>query len=116
MIDGLHAAYSGLVAQGKKVSVSANNIANSESKDFKKSRLIIEAAGEGGVTSQVEQVNVEEAFTQPVESKNDTEGANDVDLGEEIFEMSNAQRGFEANAVSLRAQEENVGTLLDVMA
>ncbi len=116
MIDGLHAAYSGLVAHGRKVSVSANNIANAESKDFKKSRLVFEAGSEGGVTSQVEQVNPEEVFTQPVEGNNSTEGFNDVDLGEEIFEMSIAQRDFEANAASLRTQEETIGTLLDIMA
>jgi flagellar hook protein FlgE len=115
MIDGLHAAYSGLVAQGRKVSVSANNIANAESKDFKKSRLVFEANSEGGVTSEVEQVDTEEAFTQPVEGNNDTESSNDVDLGEEIFEMSSAQHGFEANAASLQTQEETIGTLLDIM-
>jgi len=116
MIDGLHAAYSGLVAQGRKVGVGANNIANAESKDFKKSRIVFESGNDGGVTSQVEQVNTEEAFSQPVEGKNSSEGTNDVDLGEEIFEMSNAQRGLEANAASLRTQEETVGTLLDIMA
>ncbi|NOY52375.1 MAG: hypothetical protein GXP58_02010 [Deltaproteobacteria bacterium] len=116
MIDGLHAAYSGLVAQGKKVGVGANNIANAESKDFKRSRLAFETNSEGGVSSQVEQVNTEEAFSQPVEGNSNTASSNDVDLGKEIFEMSNAQRGFEANAAFFRTEEEPVGTLLDITA
>jgi flagellar basal-body rod protein FlgC len=113
MIDGLHAAYSGLVTSGRKAGVSAHNVANGNTGDFRKKRLVAESLEEGGVTSSIEEVPG--AGPGPVEGVTRSESSN-VDLGEEIVEFTVAQRTFEANAASLKTEEEILGTLLDIMA
>jgi flagellar basal body rod protein FlgG len=90
MIDGLYAAYSGVAAFGKKAEASSHNIAKYETK-------------------------APEAIPVPVESSAGSEPSN-TDLGEEMVELGLARRLLEANAGSLKAQDETVGTLLDIMA
>jgi len=112
MIDGLHAAYAGLVAMGRKASVHAHNLANARTEGFRKERIVLETQEEGGVTSRLD-----EAFSTlpPVEGVPTAESA-EVDFGEEIVEQTVAQRAFQANAASLRTNEETLGTLLDILA
>lgn len=114
LIDGLQAAYSGFAAFGRKVSVSGHNIANSETDNFKKKELVIEIQEGGGVTTQVQKVPETRTAPEPVERITKTESAR-VNLGEEIVELSVAQRSFEANAQSPKTQEEILGTLIDMI-
>ncbi len=116
MIDGLHSAQSGLAAYGRKVSNNGHNIANSQSEDFEKSRIVLEAGEDGGVTTQViKEKDLQNSSPAPVENITKSETSN-VDLAQEIVEMTVAQRSFEANAVSLRTNEETLGTVLDILA
>ena len=57
MITGLSSSISALLAFGKKVAVTANNVANIQSEGFKKSRTLLEERSHGGVDAQIETVN-----------------------------------------------------------
>ncbi len=115
MIDGLHAAYSGVAAFGKKAEASSHNIANAQTDGFRKSRVILEEAKNGGVSAEVHETKAPEAVPVPVQSSAESEPSN-TDLGEEMVELGLAQRLLEANVASLKTQDETVGTLLDIMA
>ncbi len=115
MMDGLHAAYSGLVAYGRKTSVSGHNLANAETRNFKKNRLILETQNGGGVTTQLEGPDSNQNPTPPVEEVKQSETTG-VDLGEEMVQLTTSQRAFEANAESMKTQNEVLGTLVDIMA
>ena len=117
MIAGVYSSLSAFQAFGRKLEVTANNIANLDTDGFKKSRVeMIEAAPGQGVQAVVQPVptpGVQILEDRPqgpqlVEQSN-------VDLGEELVNLMVAQRGFELNAAALRAQDEALGTLLNLI-
>jgi len=116
MIDGIHSALSGLTAFQKKTDVIADNVANSDTDNFKKSRVVFaESPAGGGVTVQITRdltpgmpkEIVQETETVEVESSN-------VDLAEELTELIPTAAGYRANLATIKTQEENLGTLLDI--
>jgi flagellar hook protein FlgE len=114
MISSINAALSALGAFQKKLSVSANNIANAATPGFKRSDVNMIEAAAGGVEAVIEPVPIpgvsilEDTPQGPalVEQSN-------VELGEEMVNLIVAQRGFQANVRVLQAQNEALGTLLD---
>jgi len=96
---------SALHAFSKQIAVSANNVANSLSDDFKSSRAI-NSQGEG---NQVTTVITQSKTPGPlVEDPN-------TDIAEEMVQQISAQHGFNANAKTIQTYEETIGSLFDVM-
>ncbi len=118
MLNGIPASLSGLSALGKKHQVAANNVANAQTDGFKKSRTeLVEAPAPAfGVEAQVRQSETPgpEAFEDTSQGKQLVQQPN-VDLGEEMANLLVAQRAFEMNVAALRAQDESVGTLMDII-
>ncbi len=118
MLTGIYASLSGLHGFGKKLEVTANNVANVNTDEFKKSRVdLIESSPAGlGVQATVQQIN-----TPGVQILEDTPQGpqlveqSNVDIGEEMVSLLIAQRGFELNVAALRAQDEALGTLVNVI-
>jgi len=114
-MSAIHTALSGLGAYAKQVEVSANNVANVNTDEFKKSHTELVSEETGGVL--------------PVVRKDDSAGPtvlrdsgygpaqvelSNVDLGEEAVNQIIGQRGFEANIQVLKTADDMLGRILDI--
>jgi flagellar hook protein FlgE len=115
MISAIYSALSGLTAFSTQIDVTAHNVVNVITNEFKKSRTEFVALETGGVL--------------PVIQKNESVGPSipnttgygsaqlelsNVDLGEETVNQILAQRGFEANVSTLKTADDMLGTILDI--
>lgn len=89
MVSGIHSSLSALKAFSVKAHVTASNAANANTDGAR----ILRDTTHG---------------PQLVELSN-------VDLGEVAANLIVAQRGFEANLVALRTQDEMTGSLMDII-
>lgn len=130
MIAGFSASLSGLMAQTKRLAVSADNVANSRSRGvdpqgpaeqpraFVPKQVQQVTTGGGGVRAEVRPVDpLSVAVYAPNSPEADAEGLTyvaNVNLAEELVTQKLAQRAYEANAVALRTQDEITDSLLDI--
>jgi flagellar basal body rod protein FlgG len=113
MSSGIASNLSALHALGLKQSVTSNNIANLNSKEFKKSRATQEENLNGAVSSRVQQVNTPGVMvTKPDGS---LEELSNVDLSLELTEMIPTQRGYEANLKATQIQGRVEDSILDLI-
>jgi len=116
MISSLKNTLSALNAFDKKMDVIANNVANVETEEFKKSRATLVEGPENSVNVEVTQpedpgptaVQVRDGQTEEKEMSN-------VDLAEEIPQSIVALRGYEANLATIRTQEQMLNSILDIV-
>ena len=104
---------SALQALGKKQSVIANNIANGNSKEFKKSRVSLEDGENGTVSARLQEINT--AGVKINQPDGTLEELSNVDLGLELAEMIPTQRGYEANLKAVKSQDEMEASVIDLM-
>jgi flagellar basal body rod protein FlgG len=104
---------SALNALGKRQATSANNIANSDSEGFKKSRIVLEEGREGTVTAKTQVVNTPGTMiNQPDGSL--TEASN-VDLAIEVTGMIPTKHAYQANLKALQTSAEMEKSALDLI-
>ena len=116
MINGLGITLSALEAHRKKMDVTANNVANINTDGFKKSRVLFkEEEGSRGVQVDIRKVETPGSAVLYDDGERQTyvETSN-VDYAEEAVNMIMARRGFEANLKALQAQDEMLGSLLNI--
>ncbi|HEY9538371.1 MAG TPA: flagellar basal body rod C-terminal domain-containing protein [Kiloniellaceae bacterium] len=130
MIAGFSASLSGLLAQTRRLAVSADNIANMQSRGFRKNGPAVQpgayipkrvqdvtTAG-GGVRAEVRPVAPPSvAVYAPSDPNADADGVAallNVSLAGELVIQIQAQRAYEANAAALRTQDELTDSLLDI--
>ena len=116
MLNGIDPALSVLRALGKKVEVTANNVANVDTEGFKKRRAILQEAQPSGVTVSIEQVNTPGAPLPPDEGKTGIRESSNVAVEEETVDLITTGHAYTANVKVLKAEDEILGTLLDVLA
>ncbi|MBB5884348.1 hypothetical protein DYQ93_20445 [Xanthomonas sp. LMG 8992] len=92
-------ALSGMRAAGSGLQVRANNIANLATEGFQRSVPVNQASAGGGVVGQVQQA--------------DGQGS---DLVDDMVGTLTERTAFQANARVLRAADDSIGSLLDVLA
>jgi flagellar hook protein FlgE len=114
MISAIHTALSGLTAFAKQMEVSAHNVANVNTDEFKKSRTDLVELEACGVLPVVQKDN----SAGPAALKDSSYGQtqvelSNVDLGEEAVNQIIAQRGFEANLRTLKTADDMLGSILD---
>jgi flagellar basal-body rod protein FlgC len=116
MISAIYSALSGLFAFQKKVGVTANNVANVNTDGFKKSRVVLEESQPQGVQADIEKVSTPGpmALEQTQEGESLVEKSN-VAIGEEIVNLIVGQRFYEANLRTLKAEDERLENLLDIV-
>jgi flagellar basal-body rod protein FlgC len=116
MISSLYTSLSGLNAFQKQLGVAANNLANVNTDGFKKSRAVLESAQPSGVIARSQKLELPGplALEQTPDGEQLVEKSN-VDVGEEIPNVIVGQRAYEANLKLLKAADEMVGSLLDVV-
>jgi flagellar hook protein FlgE len=111
-ITGISASLSGLSAFGKKLSNTAHNIANSNTDGYKKTVATITEDGQRLPQVNLMQSNSPGAFVQEEGLLKET---SNVDLAEEFPQMMIAQRGYEANIKALKAQNDVLKSILDIV-
>ncbi|MBW2321360.1 MAG: hypothetical protein JRF31_11105 [Deltaproteobacteria bacterium] len=116
MISSARNTLSALNAFNKKMNVIANNVANVETEEFKKSRATLVEPPENSVKVEVSQP--EDPGPTVVEVKDgqiEEKQMSNVDLTEEIPQSMVAQRGYEANLATLRTYDEMIKSILDIV-
>jgi flagellar basal-body rod protein FlgC len=115
MIPSVNSTISALQAYKTRLGVTADNIANVNTAEFKKSRTTLKEGINGDVQVDINRVNTPGHRYQELEGDQliETEGSN-VSLEEEIPEMMVTQRTYEANLKVLQTQNRMLGTLLDI--
>jgi flagellar basal-body rod protein FlgC len=116
MISSLHTSLSGLNAFQKQLGVAANNLANVNTDGFKKSRTVLESTQPQGVSAKSQKLELPGplALEQTPDGEQLVEKSN-VDVGEEMPNVIVGQRAYEANLKMLKAADEMVGSLLDIV-
>ena len=130
MIQGFSISVSGLMAQSKRLAVSADNVANMRSRGvdpegpaeqpgaYQPKRVVDVTAGGGGVRGEVRPIAPASVETyEPSSPDADAEGRvnrPNVNLAEELVTQIQAQRAYEANAAAIRTQDEVTESLLDI--
>ena len=116
MIPSVNSAISALQAYKTKLGVTAENIANVNTDEFKKkSRATLKEGVNGDVQVDIKRVNTPGRPYQKREGDQliEKEGSN-VNLEEEVPDMMVIQRTYEANLKVLQTQNDMLGTLLDI--
>ena len=103
-MDTFSIALSGLQAASKGVAVTANNVANINSKDYKAKRLDLEEQREGGVQESSLAESQEPAVP----------GGSNVDLATEITHLMTQSHAYQANLKVMKAQNELLGQAMDL--
>jgi len=132
MVDAISVALSGLRAQGQRVAVASNNIANAatagrlptaqnpQSGVYTPLTVNLTAQGNGGVsTTVVESPDGYSAVYDPSSVYANEEGliaAPNVDLAQESVTLLEARTAFKANLAVLKTEKEMLGELMDVLA
>ncbi|MEX1330658.1 MAG: flagellar basal body rod C-terminal domain-containing protein [Desulfobacterales bacterium] len=116
MIPSVNSAITALQAYKSKMRVTANNIANVNTDEFKKGSAILREGTNGGVQVNVQRVNTPGIRYKAFEGDRLSEiESSNVNLEEEIPEMMVTQRAYEANLKVLQTQNKMLGSVLDIM-
>ncbi|MFQ5829845.1 MAG: flagellar basal body rod C-terminal domain-containing protein [Candidatus Methylomirabilia bacterium] len=113
MISAIFSAVSGLVAQRMRLDVSANNVANLNTNNFKKSRVVLESTQPAGVRASVQQVNTPGVPIPDGFAVRPGDETSNVDLVEETVTQIGALQGFRANLNIVRAADQMLKHLID---
>jgi flagellar basal-body rod protein FlgC len=89
---------SALSAYGIRQAVTANNLANVNTEDFKASKTVMQEQKSGGVTASV------------------SKGNDTVEISKEATDMMITSNGFKANVATLKTAEEMTKELLKIKA
>jgi len=115
MISSINSNLSALVAFGKKMGVTSNNIANVNTDGFKKSRAVLSEGDSGEVRADIEQLDTPGPMRTVVQDGVATEKEmSNVDLTQEIPEMIPTKRAYEANLKAIKTLDDMLGVLVDL--
>jgi flagellar basal-body rod protein FlgC len=96
--------------------VTANNIANVNTEEFKKSRATIKEGINGNVEVAVNKVNTPGHRYQELDGDQMVEReTSNVNLEEELPDLMVTQRTYEANLKVLQTRDKMLGTTLDIL-
>jgi flagellar basal-body rod protein FlgC len=130
MIAAFSTSLSGLMAQTKRLAVSADNVANMTSRGVRPDGPAVQpgafvpkqvqdvTTGGGGVRAEV-RPKTPPSVEVYAPGRPDADAAGlaaipNVNLAEEMVTQIQAQRAYEASAVALRTQDELTDSLLDI--
>ena len=117
MISAIGNTISALNAYVTGLNVKANNIANADSEDYKKSRATYIEGENGDVTVEISKVGLESELLAMSGTDTTAEPIpSNVELAEEIPSMMVDQNGFEANLSVIKTKDQMLGTILDIIA
>ena len=117
MISAIQSALTGLQAHGTKIQSNANNIANSNTEGYKRTRVTLSTMEPGGVKADITKTTnsgpvvyeQSDSGQKPVELSN-------VDLGQEIPDMMINTHFYLANIKTLQVADQMLDSVLDLKA
>jgi len=116
MISPVNSTLSALQAYKKSMGVTANNIANVNTDEFKKSRATMKEGVNGNVEVDVARVNTAGHRFQELEGNQMVEKeTSNVNLEEELPDLMLTQHTYEANLKVLQTHDKILGTALDIL-
>jgi flagellar basal-body rod protein FlgC len=115
MLSGISSGLSALKAIQTRTQSTANNTANVNTDAFKKTRVTMLEDAPQGVTTNVQRMETPGAMVYETTQNGEVlvEKSN-VDLTAEMPQMMIDRRAFQANIKTLQAQDEMLGSLLDI--
>jgi flagellar hook protein FlgE len=105
-MDGVAASSSGVQAAMQSMATSANNLANSNTDGYRAQTVAQEAQPQGGVRDSL----VLHSPAQPVP------GGSNVDPATEAVNLDTQGAGYQANLQAASAQQQMLGSALDLQA
>ena len=97
--------------------VTANNIANVDTEEFKKSRATMKEGLNGGVEVDVQKVNTPGHRYQELQGDQMVEKeTSNVNLEEELPDLMQTKRTYEANLKVLQTRDKMLGSMLDIIS
>jgi len=107
---------SALQAFSNQILVSSNNIANSQSDEFKADRAHNVEGENGQVQTSISKTQASAPIVEdPLKTDGSFKELSNTDIAEEMIAQLQAQNGFEANAKMIQAYDDTTGTLLDII-
>ncbi|MBA3010438.1 MAG: hypothetical protein KKF12_05755 [Proteobacteria bacterium] len=107
---------SALRAFSTQVSVSANNVANSLSDDFKTSRALNTQGKDQQVTATITKTPSPGPLVEdPLKNDGSLKELSNTDIAKELVQQISSGHGFNANAKTIQTHEETIGSLLDLI-
>jgi flagellar basal-body rod protein FlgC len=117
MIPSVNSTLSALQAYKKSMGVTANNIANVNTGEFKKSRATMQEGVNGNVEVAVNKVDTPgHRFRELEGDQMVAKETSNVNLEEELPDLMVTQRTYEANLKVLQTQDKMLGTMLDILS
>lgn len=114
MISSIYNNISAIFAFGTKMGVRANNLANVNTDEFKKSRVDIVETSHGNVGTEIRKVDTPGSLYSEPGDPTIRETSN-VDIAEEIVQTIPTQYGYEANLKMISAYDEMLGSIIDII-
>lgn len=114
MPSALGIALTALKAFDKKLDVSANNVANVETNNFKKSRVEFQENADGGVKVTISSVDTPGMEIDPDARTGEAQQTSNVSLEEEIADQIVTKYSYEANVLTVKTAAEMEKELLDI--
>lgn len=117
MLPVSQSALSALQAFGTKLHSNANNVANSQSEGFKKTRVTLSDTQPQGVKANIERIDTPGA-SHYEETSQGTElvELSNVNIAEELPDSNLNATFYKANLKSLQVADEMTKSLLDIKA
>lgn len=123
-ISGSGSSLSALRAFGVKSQVTANNVANVNTDEFKKSRADMVEGVNGGVDVAISKPGSPEkgnfkTNAPPVKSvgtENEQKEPSNVDIAEEMVNMMTTETSYSANTKMVQSRDDMLGTVIDMVS
>jgi flagellar hook protein FlgE len=116
MTFSIQSTLSAIKAFGEKMGVTANNIANVETEEFKKSTATLVEDPKHNVEVEITQPDIPGPVVVDTTNGQFTQREmSNVDLAEEIPQTMIAQKGYEANLATLRTRDEMLKSIIDII-
>jgi flagellar basal-body rod protein FlgC len=117
MISAYQSALSALQAFGTGINSDANNIANSLTDGYKRTRVIFSETKPEGVSAQVQKDNSHgPSVYEKTDKGSELVEQSNVDMVNELTDMSVTSKYYDANLKSIKTQDQMFGSLLNIKA
>jgi flagellar basal body rod protein FlgG len=108
-MNAISTSLSGMKAAQTMMDVTANNIANLNTKNFQQKEVVLQEQKQGGVS--VTQIK---NSLNPVQQSSDM--SNNVNLNQQMVTLMQSQIFYSVNAKALKIESETIGKVVNVYA
>jgi flagellar hook protein FlgE len=116
MPSAMGTALTALKAFDIKLDVNANNIANVNTNDFKKSRVDMQEATNGGVRVTISQIDTPGMEIDPNPRTGAPQQSSNVTLENEFVDQIVTRYSYTANTLTVKTADEMQKELMDIIA